>query len=372
MVLSIVNSSVVYVLAEKSEVDQNVISLEEEILSSSIIAYYRSSQENLTVDGVINENEYLDNRLELVTGISIYLEHNNTHLFVGLSGPTIGWIAVGFNFKGNGMNDANLIMANVIDDVASVLDRYGKGHDEPILDTASGGTNDITVFNGTEIGGVTTIEFLMPLNSADSFDYPLVVNQSADIYFAYNRFDDLSEGHTDHSELNLKFFVAPDFLEVPEITGLDITTSTSTVITNKENFTLTTKLINQKSSNPIENESVDFFLKGSYGNLYLGTGITNVNGEATLTTSIDNFQLEEISFIAMYSGSLNFRVSNSESTFSFLYIEHSENFIDWVPSFVGIFAVFVISIPWIGYSVALFYFSKVVRNKSEKADPKES
>ncbi|MHA2105307.1 MAG: DOMON domain-containing protein, partial [Candidatus Hodarchaeales archaeon] len=328
MILSIVNSSLVDVLAEKSEIDQDTISLEEEILSSSIIAYYQSSQENLTVDGVIDENEYLDDRLESVTGITIYLEHNNTHLFMGLSGPTIGWIAVGFNSQGNGMDNANLIMANVVDGVASVSDRYGKGHDEPILDTASGGTNDIISFNGLEIDGVTTIEFIMPLNSADGFDYPLVVNQSADIYFAYNRFDDLSEEHTDHSELNLKFFIAPEFLEVPEFTSLDITTSKSTMMTNHDNFTLTAKLIDQQSLNPIENESVDFFLKGSYGNLYLGTGITNSNGEATLTTSIENFQLEEISFIIMYRGSLNYRVSDSESTFSFLYIEHGEDFFD--------------------------------------------
>ena len=374
LMLSIMNSSPIQVLADNNEISQNDISLEEEIISSEIIAYYRSSQENLSIDGIINENEYLDNRLEPSTGINIFLEHNVTHLFIALESPARGWVAIGINTPNGGMFGANFIMASVDEDNNTiVLDMYGEGHKAPLLDTIKGGTNDILVFNGSQVNGVTIIEFIMPLNSSDNFDFPLAVNQSADIYFAYNIFsDDFEEQHNINSDLDFKFFIAPEFVKVPEASNLAITTTSSTVITSDENFTLTAKLLEQESGNPLSNASIDYYLKGTYGNFFLGSGETDSNGEAILTTSISNYQLEEITFLTKYKGSLNFRVSTTEATFSFNYIESEENFVDWVPTFIGIIAVIILSIPWIGYSLAFYYFTKVIRNKDGEIEPKES
>jgi hypothetical protein len=65
-------------------------------------------------DGIIDPTEYAFNYTDPATGITVYLEHNSTVLFVGLQAPTSGWIAFGWkNYTGNylsdGLNNSDLI-----------------------------------------------------------------------------------------------------------------------------------------------------------------------------------------------------------------------------------------------------------------------
>lgn len=65
-------------------------------------------------DGIIDPAEYAYNYTDPVTGITVYLEHNSTILFVGLKAPTSGWVAFGWkNYTGNylseGLNNSDLI-----------------------------------------------------------------------------------------------------------------------------------------------------------------------------------------------------------------------------------------------------------------------
>ncbi len=67
-----------------------------------------------SADGIIDPKEYSSSYTDPATGITVYMEHNSTFLYVGLSAQTNGWIAMGWNndssiFASQGINGSNLI-----------------------------------------------------------------------------------------------------------------------------------------------------------------------------------------------------------------------------------------------------------------------
>src|SRR3990172_3931408 len=98
---------------------QSILDLEQAILSSDVIAYYSANETIHKSDGIIGQNEYLDSRNPL-SGFQVYIDHNSSHLFIGLVSQTLGWVAIGFNQEGQGMSGANLIMGNVESGIAAL------------------------------------------------------------------------------------------------------------------------------------------------------------------------------------------------------------------------------------------------------------
>ncbi len=65
-------------------------------------------------DGIIDPWEYAYNYTDPITGITVYMEHNSTMLYVGLSAPTSGWIALSWKnstgvFTDSGLNQSDII-----------------------------------------------------------------------------------------------------------------------------------------------------------------------------------------------------------------------------------------------------------------------
>lgn len=65
-------------------------------------------------DGIIDPMEYSSNYTDPVTGITVYLEHNSSILYVGLLAPTSNWVALGWknnseSFATDGITGADLI-----------------------------------------------------------------------------------------------------------------------------------------------------------------------------------------------------------------------------------------------------------------------
>lgn len=112
---------------------------------------------------------------------------SSTELAVELSGPTTGWVAVGFD-PTSAMLDANIIIGYVASGVPSIRDDYGVASTSHAADTLLGGSHDLTIDGGTENGGVTEIMFTIPLDSGDQYDkplsagstYPVILARSAD------------------------------------------------------------------------------------------------------------------------------------------------------------------------------------------------
>jgi hypothetical protein len=105
-------------------------------------------------------------------------------LAVKLAAETEGWVGIGFN-PADKMKGANFILGYVKKGEVTIVDDFGVNETSHKTDTKLGGTSDITVVGGTETDGVTTIEFTMPLESADKNDTKIDVNGDTTVLLAY-------------------------------------------------------------------------------------------------------------------------------------------------------------------------------------------
>ncbi len=105
-------------------------------------------------------------------------------LAVKLSAETEGWVGIGFN-PVKEMQGANFILGYVKNGEAKIDDDFGVETNAHKSDTKLDGTSDVTLVGGTEEGGVTTIEFTIPLDSADKNDTKIDVNGDTIVLLAY-------------------------------------------------------------------------------------------------------------------------------------------------------------------------------------------
>ena len=152
-------------------------------------------------DGIIDKGEYA--KTVEAAGVSVHWSTDEKFLYGALSAKTKGWIAVGFD-PDSGMAGANYIFGYVKDGKTVVADMFGSGGYSHPLDTDLGGTDDIKATGGSENGGVTVIEFQIPLDSGDAKDKPLVSGKSYRIILAHGNGDSFSSPHTSRGSAKLK------------------------------------------------------------------------------------------------------------------------------------------------------------------------
>ncbi len=105
-------------------------------------------------------------------------------LAIKLAAETDGWVGIGFN-PSKDMKDANFILGYVKDGEAKIIDEFGDSESSHAPDDKLGGTTDVTLVGGTEAGGMTTVEFTIPLKSADKNDGTLNVSGDNVVLLAY-------------------------------------------------------------------------------------------------------------------------------------------------------------------------------------------
>jgi hypothetical protein len=111
-----------------------------------------------------------------------------------LTGGSNGWISVGFDPTVK-MQDANFIIGFVNNGSTYLRDDWGvyqTGHD---ADVNLGGEENVSLLNGSEAGGSTTLEFSIPLNSGDNKDKHLIVGNTYSIIFAKGSSDNFDTMH---------------------------------------------------------------------------------------------------------------------------------------------------------------------------------
>ena len=124
-------------------------------------------------------------------------------LNIELSAPTTGWVGIGFN-PSDGMKDANFILGYVKKGKAKVTDHYGTQLRQHKKDTKLGGKKDVTNAKGGEKDGVTTISFTIPIDSGDSKDQALAVDQDTVVLLAYGSGrDSFNARHKTHARLSV-------------------------------------------------------------------------------------------------------------------------------------------------------------------------
>ncbi|MBM9613638.1 DOMON domain-containing protein [Desulfobulbus rhabdoformis] len=94
---------------------------------------------------------------------------NSDTLAVKVAAPTTGWVGVGFN-PSDMMKDANIIIGYVKDGKVKISDDFGTGVTSHAPDERRGGSSNVTVVGGSEVGKTTTLEFTIPLKSGDAKD----------------------------------------------------------------------------------------------------------------------------------------------------------------------------------------------------------
>lgn len=106
------------------------------------------------------------------------------NLAVKLSAKTSGWVGIGFN-PTKMMKDANYVLGYVKKGKAKIIDDFGVKDNAHKSDKKLGGTSDAVLVGGSEEGGITTVEFLVPLKSEDIYDNTLDVNGETIVLLAY-------------------------------------------------------------------------------------------------------------------------------------------------------------------------------------------
>jgi hypothetical protein len=128
----------------------------------------------VVIDGTIGEGEYENSFTNPGTGIVVHWEHDNTYMYVGLSSPGVGWVAIGFASPGTvgheGLSGgANMILAAVENDGSlRIYDLVGKRY----------GHENASVFNVVEAAGTrenkVVVEFKYPLKFSENDRYDIL------------------------------------------------------------------------------------------------------------------------------------------------------------------------------------------------------
>ena len=159
------------------------------------------------IDGVIYAGEYAHSTE--AAGFEIDWSNDAQTLRVGLISPGTGYLAIGFDPVYR-MEGANFILGAVVDGKTVVRDDFGTGPVEHSPDTANGGTNDILEAAGCEANGRTYLEFVIPLDSADPMDKPLVPGNTYKVIIAYHETnDDFNAWHSRRGSGTITLDAAP-------------------------------------------------------------------------------------------------------------------------------------------------------------------
>ena len=134
--------------------------------------------------------------------ISFAWKVEGDRLAVKLTAETEGWVGIGFN-PSKEMKDANFILAYVKDGETKIFDEFGDSENSHTLDEKLGGTSDVTLVGGTEVGGITTVEFTIPLKSTDKYDRVINVNGDTIVLLAYATRDSFITKHTYRTALKV-------------------------------------------------------------------------------------------------------------------------------------------------------------------------
>jgi hypothetical protein len=111
-----------------------------------------------------------------------------------VTSPEQGWVAVGFDPE-TIMKGANMILGYVEDGEVTVGDHYGDQLTNHSSDEELGGSDHVTVIDGSEDESGTTISFSIPLDSGDEYDKALEEGQTHTVMLAYGTEDNFTEQH---------------------------------------------------------------------------------------------------------------------------------------------------------------------------------
>jgi hypothetical protein len=156
--------------------------------STPIMQYNPNSR--VVIDGKIGVGEYENHFTDQYTGIKVDWEHDNTYMYIGLTSPGVGWVAIGFTdtlaVGHEGPNGGvHMILSAVQNDgTLNVYDLIGKGF---VHENAS--VFDVAEAAGTIENNNVFVEFKYPLKFSENDHYEISGLEPGKVYLyelAYN------------------------------------------------------------------------------------------------------------------------------------------------------------------------------------------
>lgn len=149
-----------------------------------------------SLDGIIGGNEYPYSFTTEDGDYTFAWRIEGSTAFFGMSSPTIGWVAIGFD-PTDLMDSADIVLGWVDENGnVSVIDTYSVGPYGPHpTDEELGGKDNILHYGGIEADGVTTIEFSRQLSTGDEYDNPIHAEGGNKLIWAYGSSDDPNQIH---------------------------------------------------------------------------------------------------------------------------------------------------------------------------------
>jgi hypothetical protein len=147
-----------------------------------------------SIDGTIVSGEYAHEMT--IAGVDVYWSNDDHRLRVGLVSPGTGFVSIGFD-PDRQMEGANFIIASVHEGELTIRDDYGTEPLAHMEDTVRGGQDNILTAAGNEWPDQTVVEFVIPLDSGDSMDKPLIAGHEYTVLVSYHSMvDSFSNRHT--------------------------------------------------------------------------------------------------------------------------------------------------------------------------------
>ena len=114
-----------------------------------------------------------------------------------IEAPTTGWVAVGFKPRFM-MWEADFAIGYIEDGEVFISDDFGVSNVSHQADTRQGGSNDIIILGGRELGTTTSIQLRRPLDSKDAYDQALTPGETVQAIFAWgsNSADNFTSIHS--------------------------------------------------------------------------------------------------------------------------------------------------------------------------------
>lgn len=141
-----------------------------------------------------------------IAGADAYLAHDGKILYVQLEAEVEGWVSVGFNAQGGGMDGANMILGYLDDGTPAYRDDVGEGRRHSEISTPA-----VADFYFSNEGGLTVMAFSYPLEFPEDEGYALDGLVTGETYTmivgVHNSSHDISSPHSSRGSVN--FLVEP-------------------------------------------------------------------------------------------------------------------------------------------------------------------
>lgn len=135
-----------------------------------------------------NPSEQPKNTIEK-NGMKVRWRFHNDRIHFNISAPTTGWVAIGFNEK-QGLEGTYLLMGRVSNGVAEVKEHFvvAPGDYRPL--EAFQAPIAVTVAQGVEEAGATSLKFSVPVQPVDAFRKQMLPVSNLHLLLAYSTSDD--------------------------------------------------------------------------------------------------------------------------------------------------------------------------------------